>query len=55
MAKGHFDSDRQLDALAHVIAKDDIEAVAAEWGITPNGVYQLARNALRRLQRVVSR
>jgi hypothetical protein len=33
MAKGHFDSDRQLDALAHVIAKDDIAAVAAEWGI----------------------
>jgi hypothetical protein len=30
MPKGHFDGDRQLDALAHVIAKDDIEAVAAE-------------------------
>jgi hypothetical protein len=31
MPKGQFDGDRQLDALAHVIAKDDIEAVAAEW------------------------
>jgi hypothetical protein len=49
------DGDRQLDALAHVIAKDDIEAVAAEWGISRNGVYQLARNALRRLQRALSR
>jgi hypothetical protein len=55
MPKGQFDGDRQLDALAHVIAKDDIETVAAEWGITRNGVYQLARNAVRRLQRAVSR
>ena len=55
MPKGHFDGDRQLDALAHVIAKDDIEAVAAEWGISRNGVYQLARHALIRLQRAVSR
>jgi hypothetical protein len=44
MPKGHFDGDRQLDALAHVIAKDDIVAVAAEWGISRNSVYQLARN-----------
>jgi hypothetical protein len=51
MPKGHFDD----DALAHVIAKADIEAVAAEWGIIRNAVYQLARNALRHLQRVVSR
>jgi hypothetical protein len=55
MPKGHFDGDRQLDALAHVIVQADIEAVAAEWGISRNGIYQLARNALRRLQRVVRR
>ena len=55
MPKGHFDGNRQLDALAHVLAKDDIEAVAAEWGISRNGVYQLARYALIRLQRAVSR
>jgi hypothetical protein len=55
MPKGHFDGDRQLDALAHVIAKDDIKAVAAKWGISRNGVYQLARNGLKRLQSVVRR
>jgi hypothetical protein len=38
-----------------VLAKDDIGAVAADWGISRNGVYQLARHALRRLQRAVSR
>jgi hypothetical protein len=53
MPKGHMDVDRQLDALAHVIVKDDIVAVAAEWGITRNGVYKLARSALMRLQRAM--
>jgi len=51
MPKGHPDVNRQLDALAHVIAKDDIKAVAAKWGISRNGIYQLARSALKRLQR----
>jgi len=50
MPKGQIDVDRQLDALAHVIARDDIKQVAAKWGITPNGVYQLARSALKRLK-----
>jgi hypothetical protein len=53
MPKGHMDVDRQLDALAHVIVKDDIGAVAAEWGITRNGVYKLAHSALMRLQRAM--
>jgi hypothetical protein len=51
LPKGHPDVNRQLDALAHVIAKDDIKSVAAKWGITRNGVYQLARSALKRIQR----
>ena len=51
MPKGHRDVGRQLDALAHVIAKDDIKKVAVQWGITRNGVYQLARNAVRTLQK----
>ena len=50
MPKGHRDAGRQLDALAHVIAKDDIKTVAAQWGISPNGVYQLARTAVKSLQ-----
>jgi len=50
LPKGHVDVGRQLDALAHVIAKDDIKKVAARWGITRNGVYQLARSALKRLR-----
>ena len=50
LPKGHVDVSRQLDALAHVIAKDDIKKVAARWGITRNGVYQLARSALKRLR-----
>jgi len=50
--KGHVDVSRQLDALAHVIAKDDIKKVAVRWGITRNGVYQLARSALKRLRGV---
>ena len=53
--KGHPNVDRQLDALAHVIAKDDIKRVARRWGISPNGVYQLARNGLKRLKRSVHR
>jgi hypothetical protein len=53
MPKGHMDVDRQLDALAHVIVKDDIGAVAAQWGITRNGVYKLAHSALMRLQRAM--
>src|SRR5207248_11375370 len=44
LPKGHRDAGRQLDALAHVIARDDIKRVAAQWGITRNGVYQLARS-----------
>jgi hypothetical protein len=51
MPRGYIDVNRQLDALAHVIANDDINAVAAKWGITPNGVYQLARSALKRFRR----
>ena len=50
LPKGHPDVGHQLDALAHVIVKDDIKKVAAEWGITRNGVYQLARSAVKRLQ-----
>ena len=50
MPKGHIDIERQLDALAHVIAENDIKAVAKKWGITRNGVYQLARSAVKRLQ-----
>ena len=53
MPRGHIDVNRQLDALAHVIAQDDINAVAAKWGITPNGVYQLARSALKRFRRAM--
>jgi len=51
LPKGHRDAGRQLDALAHVIARDDIKAVAAQWGISPNGVYQLARTAVKSLQK----
>ena len=50
LPRGHRDVGRQLDALAHVIAKDDIKRVAAQWGITRNGVYQLARSAVKSLQ-----
>jgi len=50
LPKGHRDAGRQLDALAHVIARDDIKRVAAQWGISPNGVYQLARTAVKSLQ-----
>jgi len=50
LPRGHPDVNRQLDALAHVIAKDDINAAAKRWGITRNGVYQLARSALQRLR-----
>ena len=55
MPKGHIDIGRQLDALAHVIAQDDIGRVAARWGISPNGVYHLARSAVKRLQRGTAR
>src|SRR5437588_12998341 len=51
LPKGHRDAGRQLDALAHVIARDDIKTVAAQWGISPNGVYQLARTAVKSLQK----
>jgi len=51
MPKGQIDVDRQLDALAHVIARDDIKQVAAKWGITPNGVYQLALKRLKQPKR----
>src|SRR5205823_683852 len=50
LPRGHRDVGRQLDALAHVIAKDEIKRVAAQWGITRNGVYQLARSAVKSLQ-----
>jgi hypothetical protein len=38
LPKGHVDVGRQLDVLAHVLAKDDIKSIAAKWGISPNGV-----------------
>jgi len=55
LPKGHPNVHRQLDALAHVIAKDDIKRVATRWGISPNGVYQLARSGLKRLKRSIRR
>jgi hypothetical protein len=43
LPQAHPTVDRQLDALAHVIARDDIKAGVAKWAISRNGVYQLER------------